>query len=259
MSTAVVNESAASLTTDFQAFQPGGRQAEILRSNLGGETVREKDLIKVGTPLGGSTTWNVEVAGNVESTDEIVGLLVGECRRGYLWPTAELSNEQPVIQTNDFVTGYRVGSDLGDIDPEALERFRTGDRTYDWAAMSTSAEFGFGSRGSSKRVKEGLQLAVLRKGDTLPIIVKLSATSMANWRKVRMNFKSLPYETIIGLKLTRVKAAAGHTYSQVVARIAGCLSVEQGAVAKELYWDPINAMLSAPPVQQAFDADLSDE
>jgi hypothetical protein len=44
--------------------------------------MRETDLVRVKTPLGGATTWALDINGNQTTCDEIVGLCV---RRGQAW------------------------------------------------------------------------------------------------------------------------------------------------------------------------------
>jgi hypothetical protein len=129
----------------YPALRPDSRQARIIEANLDGEPMREMDLVRVKTPLGGATKWSVEVDGNSESCDELVGLLVGIGKRGYLWPSEDPSESRPVLESRDLLIARRLSDDLGSLDPKALEKYRVGDRTYDWAAISTSPEFGFGS------------------------------------------------------------------------------------------------------------------
>lgn len=132
MSTAI---STTVKTIDYPALSPTSRQARIIAANLAGEPMRESDLIRVPTPAGGGTVWSIDNQGNTETTDEIVGVLVAEGRRGTLWPKDDPSEMRPVIVTHDLLVGYRVSDDLGDCDPAALERYRIGDRKYDWAAV----------------------------------------------------------------------------------------------------------------------------
>jgi hypothetical protein len=51
----------------------------------------------------------------------------------------------------------------------------------------------------------------------------------------------------VGLKLQKVKSSGGQPYSQIVPRVAGVISEEQGAVAKKVYHDSLTAMFNAPP------------
>jgi hypothetical protein len=248
MSTAI---STTVKTIDYPALAPNSRQAQIIAANLDGEPMTEMDLVKVPTPAGGGTTWNIDINGNIESTDEIVGLLVAVGKRGVLWPKDDPSDMRPVLVSHDLLVGYRVGDDvsLGDIDPAALERYRIGDRRYDWAALSTGPEFGYGAgkSGSGKKVKEARILALLREGETWPILVTVGPGSLRNWLPFQKRLPAFPWECVVGLKLQKVKSSGGQPYSQIVPRVAGVISEEQGAVAKKVYHDSLTAMFNAPP------------
>jgi len=238
-------------TIDYPALAPNSRQAQIIAANLDGEPMTEMDLVKVPTPAGGGTTWNIDSNGNTESTDEIVGLLVAVGKRGVLWPKDDPSDMRPVLVSHDLMVGYRVGDDvaLGDIDPAALERYRIGDRRYDWSALSTGPEFGYGAgkTGSGKKVKEARILAILREGETWPILVTVGPGSLRNWLPFQKRLPAFPWECVVGLKLQKVKSSGGQPYSQIVPRVVGVISEEQGAVAKKVYHDSLTAMFNAPP------------
>lgn len=239
---------------DYPALSPNSRQAKIIAANLDGEPMREQDLIHIPTPAGGGTMWSIDNQGNVETTEEIIGILVAEGRRGYLWPKDDPSEMRPVIASHDLLVGYRVSDDLGDCDPKALERYRIGDRRYDWPALSSGPEFGWGSGkggGRSRKVKESRVLAILREGETWPVIVTIGPGSLANWLPFRKRMPSFIYECVIGLKLVKVKNAGGQPYSQIVPRIVGLISEEQGAVAERVYHAPLTAMFNAPPAGAA--------
>lgn len=237
-------------TIDYPALAPNSRQARIIAANLDGEPMRESDLIRVPTPAGGGTVWSIDNQGNIETTDEIVGLLVAEGRRGTLWPKDDPSEMRPVIVSHDLLVGYRVSDDLGDISPEALERYRVGDRRYDWQALANGPEFGWGAgkgSGRSRKVKESRVLAILREGETWPILVTVGPGSLAGWLPFRKRMPSFIYECVIGLKLQKVKNAGGQAYSMIVARTVGQISEEQGEVARKTYHEPLTAMFNAPP------------
>lgn len=237
-------------TIDYPALAPNSRQAQIIAANLEGEPMTEQDLIRVPTPAGGATTWQIDANGNIESTDEIVGLLVAIGKRGVLWPKDDPSDMRPVLVSNDLLIGYRTSDDvsLGDISPAALEKYRIGDRRYDWAALSTSPEFGYGAgKGAGKKVKESRVLAILREGETWPILVSVGPGSLRNWLPFQKRLPSFPWECVVGLKLTKVKSAGGQPYSQIVPRLVGVISEEQGNVSKRVYHDSLTAMFNAPP------------
>lgn len=253
MSTAIAT---TEKTIDYPALAPNSRASRIIQANLGGEPMTEMDLVKVSTPLGGSTTWNIDIDGNVESTDEIVGLLVAVASRGELWPSSTPTGSRPVIVTHDLVTGYRVSDDLGsEIDPDALEKYRIGDRRYDWGALSTSPEFGFGSSGVGKRVKETRVLAILRQGETWPILVSIGPGSLRNWNPFRKRLPCFTWEAIVGLKLQKAKGATGNPFSQVVPRLVGMVTEEQGEVARATYTEPLDRMFSRPPMGASITVD----
>lgn len=237
-------------TVDYPALAPNSRQMQIIAANLEGEQMNETDLVRVKTPLGGATQWTIDVDGNVETTDEIVGLLVGVGKKGILWPAEDPSESRPVLVSNDLQIGYRVSDDLGTIDPDALERYRIGDRKYDWAALANSVEFGYGSSrsGSGKRCKEARVLAILRQGETWPILVTVGPGSLRNIIPFLKRLPCFPHEAVVGLKLTKAKGKGGQPYSQIVPRLVGQLSEEQGEVARRTYADPIRAMFAAPPI-----------
>jgi len=206
---------------DIPSLRADSRQMRIIEANLDGEPMRVSDLVRVKTPTGGGTKWIVPVNGNDEPFDEIVGLCVGIAKSGNLWPQDDPTDQRPVIVTNDLVTGYRVSDDLGTIDPKALERYRIGDRRYDWVALSNSPEFGFGSaRGGAGKFH---------------------------------------YECVIGLRLEKAKGKNGQPYSQIIPRVVGLVSEEQGEVARRIYVEPLKRMFNAPPAGAAIVVDHAAE
>jgi hypothetical protein len=237
-------------TINYPALSPDSRQIRIIEANLDGEPMRVQDLVRVKTPAGGATKWTVNINGNDETTDEIVGLLVGIAKSGVLWPSQDPTDQRPIIVTNDLLVGYRVSDDLGsEIKPETLEKYRIGDRKYDWAALSASSDFGYGAaRGGGKRVKEARILAILREGDVWPVLVTVGAGSLQQWAPFQKRLPSFHYECVIGLKLEKAKSAGGQPYSTIVPRVVGTISEEQGEVARRVYVEPLKRMFNAPPV-----------
>lgn len=244
-------------TVDYPALSADSRQMQIIAANLGGEPMREMDLVRVKTPLGGATQWSIEVQGNVETTDEIAGLLVGVGMRGTLWPSEDPTDQRPVIVTTDLRRGYRVSNDLGTIDPAVLERYRIGDGEYDWFRLANSAEFGYGTSrsGSGRRCKESRVLAILRQGETWPLLVTVGPGSLRNIIPFLKRLPCFRHEAVVGLKLVKAKGKGGQPYSQIVPRLIGQVSVAQGEVAKKVYADPIEEMFSAPPLATSVEAD----
>ena len=239
---------ATTKTIDYPALQADSRQTRIIEANLDGEPMRETDLVRVKTPLGGATTWALDINGNQTTCDEIVGLCVGVAKRGVLWPSRNPTEQRPVIISNDLLVGYRVSDEIGsEIDPAVLERFRIGDRENDWGALSTSSEFGYAEQGEAKRDKESRILAILREGDVWPVLVTIGPGSLAGFLPFIKRLPSFHFECVLGLKLERAKGAAGQPYSMIVPRLVGTISEEQGEIARKLYVEPLKRMFNAPP------------
>ena len=251
---------ATAKTIEFPALSADSRQMQIIEANLEGEPMRETDLVRVTTPLGGATKWSVEVNGNSTTCDELVGLCVAYAKRGILWPSANPTEQRPVIVSNDLLVGYRVSDDLGsEINPKALERFRIGDRKYDWQALAASPEFGYGAGGGAKRVKESRQVALLREGDVWPVLVAVGPGSLRGFIPFMKRLPSFYYECVLGLKLERAKGAAGQPYSMIVPRLVGTISEEQGAIARRVYADPLKRIFSEVPLAAAAAAPAGDD
>lgn len=245
MSTAIAASTSPVGLVDFPSLMPDSRQLRVIEANLDGEPIRIGDLTRVTTPAAGATKWTVTVNGNDETTDEIVGLLVCIAKRGTLWPHDDPSDKRPVIVSSDLKTGYRVSDDLGSLDPAALEKYRTGGRTYDWVAIDQSPEFGWHAK--KRLVKEARILAILREGDVWPILVTVGPGSLGDWVKFQKTLPSFHYETIVGLKLKKEKNAGGQPFSMVVPRVVGVVSEAVGEVARRVYTEPLKAMFSEVP------------
>lgn len=249
MTTAISTPATAGNLVSFKSLVPGSRQMAIIAANMDGEPISEMDLTKVKTPAGGGTTWEIDSNGNVETTQEIVGVLVAIGKRGVLWPYDDPSESRPVIVTNDLKVGYRVSDDLGSIDPKALDRYRVGDRRYDWEAISTSPEFGPGSGrdGRGKRVKESRILAILRDGDVWPMLVSVGPGSLGSFLPWAKKLSVFHFEAVVGLKLEKTKNKGGQPYSMIVPRLVGVLSEEQGEFVRTTYTEPLKKMFSLAP------------
>ena len=233
----------------FGSLSPDSKQMQIIAANTAGEPISELDLTRVRTPSAGSTTWEIDESGNATSTKEIVGVLTAVGRRGELWPFFDPKKEAPVIVSPDFKIGYRVGDKLGTIDPKALEKYRTGDRTYDWEAMATGPDFGPGTGKDQigRRCKESRILAVLRDGDIWPVLVSVGPGSLGVFLPFLKKLPCFHYAAVVGLSLRAEESKGGQPYSMIVPRLVGELSDEQAEFVKEHYTTPLNAMFAAPP------------
>lgn len=238
----------ATLTSDYPVLSEGSREAMILAKKFGDQPVSERDLGSIKTPAGGGQTFSWEMPdGTSESAKEITGIVVAEAGRGDLWPSREPSGSRPLVTTRDMRTGYKVGEDFGDVSEEDLAKFALGDGTYDWHAMSNSKEFGFGSAGRGKRVKEQVVLAILRPGTILPVLLKVSGGSLAAYSRFSRALSVLPHEAIVTVSLEKVANAGGQPFSRLKFALAGTLSPEDGERVYEGYTRPLTEMLTRKP------------
>ena len=239
----------ATASVPFAGLTPGSRQMAIIEANLEGEGISEMDLTKVKTPAGGGTTWEIDNQGNIETSPEIVGVLVAIGKRGLLWPFDEIGSDPPVVATSDLITGYRTGDKLGDVKAEDLEKYRIGDRRYDWAAMAEGPEFGpkTGKGGVGERVKESRTLAILRDGDTWPVLVSIGPGSLGTFMPFLKKLSCFHFEAVIGLRLERTTSKAGKPYSEIIPRLVNQLTEEQGEFVRKMYTEPMKKTFGALP------------
>lgn len=224
----------------YPALCPDSDIAEAMAANMEGETIQESDLRRVPTPAGGATRWVVPTVMGEQVEDELVGILVGYERRGVLWPTEEVSNSMPLLITRDLITAQRVGDDYGDIDPDELEKHRT-DGGYDWLSLPWN-EWGSGKNGIGKRCKESRLLFLLREGEPFPLLVRAQPGSL---KTVRPFITQLPiphWRAVVSLTLQVAESRGGPKYAQIVPRLVGTLSKEDGEAVCKLYTQPIKKM-----------------
>lgn len=241
---------AGSDATQFLALQPGSDLAEALEVNLsGGESISAGDLIRVKTPAAGGKTWSyVDSDGVEQEVKAITGLLVYYGVRGTLWGTDDpAKGTRPVLTSYDLVTATRTNDTLGNIDADDLERFRIGDRTYDWKALAAEGSpFGWGSgKGGVGRVaKESRVLGILQPGEAWPVLVSVQPGSLKTVCPWVKRLKVPHFRVIVSLTLQKALSGNGTDFSQIVPTTVGTISKEEGDIIRKLYTEPL-ARLSA--------------
>lgn len=208
-----------------------------------GEEIGVEDLIRVKTPTGGGTTWEIDGA-TTEHTEEIVGALIHVQKHGVLWPKEDPEEGvPPVLKTYDLATAQRVG-EIPDEMAEVLAKYQIGPDMYDWASLPYN-KFGSGKDGG-KRCREQRLLFVLRPDDSYPLLVPINPGSLAKFRKFIKDVasKKIPYwRAVISLKLEKTKSRGGKPYSRVVPSLVGVLSKEDGDFIKEKYTEAIKEQI----------------
>lgn len=80
-----------------------------------------------------------------------------------------------------------------------------------------------------------------------PMLVTVGPGSLAGFLPFLKRLPSFHYECVLGLRLQKAKGVNGQPYSQIVPRIVGVISEEQGEVARRVYAEPLKRMFSEPP------------
>lgn len=238
--------------TDWVALRADSDVREAMLANMTpGEGLSASDLPRVSVPAGGGKNWNWQDAGNNDVTSKSIdGILVYFGVRGTLWGSEEPQGKtSPVLVTYDLVTGIRINDEIGDLDPDKLEACRTGDRTYDWQRLVYN-QFGTSKSGRGKRCKESRLLGILRQSEAWPLLVTAGPGSL---KTVVPFVKRLPvphFRAVVSLTLDRVENAGGQPYSQIVPKLTGTLTREEGEEIRRLYTMPLSKIATGIEVGQ---------
>lgn len=243
MSTALIVPS-----SKFVALDQGNQKMQQYKQNLAasGESIGPQDLIRVKTPTGGGTKWEIsDGLGSSESTDAITGVLVLYQPCGILWPAEELSEGQmPVLRTFDLMTAEQVGPIPDDM-LEVLNRFKIGERTFNWKDLPYN-QWGSGKGGTGKRCKEQRMMFLLRESDPFPLLLTVQPGSLKNITGfIKKLAGECPYwQAVVELKLQKERSSNGQPFSQIVPRLVGKLSDEDAARVKVEYTDTLQRLLT---------------
>jgi len=241
-------------TVPFFNISADSKALRVLAHNTKHEPLQEQDLTRVKTPSSGADKWTIDFLGNATQCDEIIGVPVAIGRRGYLWPKDHVAVEgmKPVLTSYDLITAYlTVDSrkpEYGDVNPKALEPYRDADGIYDWNALANDADspfsWGKGRDGVGRRVKESRLVALLRDGDTIPLLVSIGPGALADFSSFMKKLPELPHQCVIGLRLTADVSAGGVKYSKITPRFVCSLTDEQGELLHRVYTVPLERMFS---------------
>jgi len=229
-------------SSNYLALRPDSDVREALTANLGpGESLNASDLPRVPTPAGGGKMWGWTDSGNNEqSAKSIDGVLVYYGVRGTLWGSEEPQGKvSPVLVSYDLITAIRVNDDIGDLNADQLEACRVGDRTYDWQRLPWN-QYGTSKSGRGKRCKESRLMAILRRDEAWPLLVTAGPGSL---KTVVPFVKRLPvphFRAEVSLTLEKVENSGGQPYSQIVPKLNGTVSKEEGEILRRLYTVPLS-------------------
>lgn len=226
----------------YLALRPDSDIAEAMTANLmPGEKLSASLLPRVPTPAGGAKVWSwTDVGNNEQSAKSIDGILVYYGARGILWGSEDpISGVQPVLISYDLMTARMVNEDIGDLDKDVLESCRIGDRLYDWQRLPYN-KYGSASNGRGRRCKESRVLAILREDEAWPLMVTAGPGSLKTVTPFVSRLSVAHFRAEVSLTLQKVENAGGQTYSQIVPKLIGTISKEEGAIVKARYTDPLS-------------------
>jgi hypothetical protein len=247
----------AAMENRFLALSPDSDIGEMIEANMEGQPVGEQHLATVKMPTGGMTIWTVPGVDGEELVASITGVLVHKSMRGILWPTKQTGNLRPYLITDDLVTARRVGEDIGDLDPRALEAAANEDGTYRWKDLPYT-QFGSGIDESGKptrgkRSDERQILCLLREGDLIPLIVSLSGGSLTAWQGFMAGLLTkgvIYFRAVVELTLEKVDNAAGIAYSRAIPRRIETLDMESARALRKIYGPMMEKILKQMPDQE---------
>lgn len=254
---------------DFLVLQAGSYAAEAMEANMEGGAFSEQDLIQVKTPSGGAVYWEVDGPSGKEAKAFIEGVIVFKSIKGILWPSEEMSDDIPVLVSDDMKVGklmipfddvpedmqvvlidhklteaeIRTDPKYATVPAESLPLlfWWDGPKKLPYCEYGSSTKKdakGVPSRG--KRAKDKQILFVLPKNVALPIRIELGPTSIKPVKQFMMQNSDMPYYrfiTKIGLK----KIEGTNPYAVATLQRTDVLSKEAGDMLKAQYTDVIKA------------------
>jgi hypothetical protein len=210
---------------------------DVIRENLGGEKITDRDLDRVKMPAGGGQMWEVPSLDGVEGAKTIAGVIVAHRVVRAYWPNPEVTGAPPQCTSPNAEDGYG--------DP--------GDRLGNEGACLTCAFAQFGSdprEGSNAQAcKQMRQIFLLTVDGLLPKAITLAPTSLKAAREYLLRLSSFGVgywerQTIIGLE---VRESNGNKFSVATFKVGEPLDPAE-ADAVRAYGEALKPVLDAARV-----------
>jgi hypothetical protein len=206
-----VLEPAQIATSDYLALtlEPSS-VATAIKENLGNDRLEAKDLDVVKIPAGGSLAWELPSLEGLQSVKEFSGIIIHWVQPRVFWESAFTGeNNPPDCYSPDGIKG--LGKPGGDCE------------------TCSFAQWGSGAN-NGQACRQNRQLFVLLPDAMLPIVVRLSPTSIAPCKKffVQLASRSIPYSGVVTkFALEKDKSATNITYSRATFSIERKLEPEE--------------------------------
>ena len=192
--------------------------SDIIRENLGGQSMTAFELDRAHIPTGGGQTWTIPTLEGEREEKEIDGVVIFKKTQRVYW-AQEFTGEgtPPDCSSQDGAVGF--GSPGGACEVCVLNS---------WGSSTKG-----GARG--KACKEMTVVFVLRKEGILPLVIILPPTSIRPFRKYMLRLASagLSYSAVMTrFTLEKDKNADGIKFSKAVPAMLSQLSPADHARAK---------------------------
>lgn len=202
-------ENALVPVTQYAVATSGGNVVDVLRENLRGEPLTAADLTIIKAPSGGATAWTVPTIDGDKVVKDLVGIIVYQKMVRAYWSQTfdESGGGPPDCMSLDAITGQ------GSLPPDVVAKnpvFR--------CAMCPYAQFGSG-KDKSQACRTNRLMFVVREGDMLPIVVRVSPGSLKTAKIFLTQLASAgrkPHSIVTRFALGPTKNANGVKYSQIV-------------------------------------------
>lgn len=195
---------------------------EVIRENLGGETISEFDLDRVKMPSGGGRTWSVPTLDGEEDKREVEGVIVYYRDARSYWSTPfEGGSEPPDCSSPDaqFAQG----------DPGVSVPTDPHGRLI--CAQCPHSQFGSAEGDSNAQAcRLGRLLFLLTPETLLPLVVALPPTSVQFAKRyfLRLASRAVPYSGVVTkIGLDKTKSGGGIEYSIATFSMGARLEGEQ--------------------------------
>lgn len=228
---------------NWLALQDGSEIREAMEANFsGGETMTESILTRVKTPTGGGTNWTITTPEGERTAKEIEGILIYHCPRGVLWPsTNPVPGTMPVAVSHDLRTAEQLGPIPKEMEAE-LKIAELSPKVYDWKKIASTYGVGAATR-ELKRAKEQRVMFLLTKDDAWPLVIAAQPGSLKTVLPVLLKLPKVPWRCVVNLSLVKANSREGQPYSQIIPKVVGYLSPEDGEIVRKTYHEPFKAMV----------------
>lgn len=188
----------------------GGKMAEVLAENFGGEAISPEDLLKIKVPTGGGRQWAV----GTEATATLDGVILHIARRRGWWENPNPTGDPPSCSSNDCLTG--IGKPGGACDKCPFNEFGTS-RKQD------------GTEGRGKACREMKLLFLMRPGMVLPDVVCVPPGSLKSIKAYQVDLSKRGiffWSVVTRLELEPDRNKDGTAYSKIKPSALGHLPPE---------------------------------